>query len=153
MCRTAPGAARRVAVECEAGACSAATLGLARRSRRCVVSERGGIERLVVIVIIIISLFPPALLGFQEALVRQVRDLEELLGSSEFAWVRYLRVCTHSFPFPFPHFLSPPQPLPPFTQFSSPRSLDVCLSGCRSAWAGAMVFQQASSARYSTGGK
>ena len=76
---------------------------------------KGGIERLVVIVIIIIiiSSFPPASLGFQEALVRQVRDLEELLGSSEFAWVRYLRACTHSFP--FPHFLSPPQPLPPFT--------------------------------------
>jgi len=48
---------------------------------------KGGIERLVVIVIIIISLFSPALLGFQEALVRQVRDLEELLGSGEFAWV------------------------------------------------------------------
>jgi len=27
------------------------------------------------------------LIGFQEALVRQVRDLEELLGSGEFAWV------------------------------------------------------------------
>ena len=27
------------------------------------------------------------MLGFQEALIRQVRDLEELLGT-EFAWVR-----------------------------------------------------------------
>lgn len=38
-------------------------------------------------------------LGFQEALVRQVHDLDELLGS-EFAWVRalFLRATTLSFP-------------------------------------------------------
>ena len=71
---------------------------------------KGGTEWLVVIVIIISS-FPPALLGFQEALVRQVRDLEELLGTGEFAWVRYLRTCPRS----FPTFPSSTPPLPPFT--------------------------------------
>lgn len=39
------------------------------------------------------------MLGFQEALVRQVHDLDELLGS-EFAWVGalFLRATTPSFP-------------------------------------------------------
>lgn len=36
-------------------------------------------------------------IGFQEALVRQVLDLQELLGS-DFAWVRSLRVPRRSFP-------------------------------------------------------
>lgn len=84
---------------------------------------KGGTEWLVVIVIIISS-FPPALLGFQEALVRQVRDLEELLGTGEFAWVRYLRTCPRSFP-TFPSTL--PSPPLPFLLSSIPRCLFIGL--------------------------
>ena len=70
-------------MECEAGSRGAETLCLTRRSRRCVSEWTFGETPFLLLMIACLCI----LLGFQEALVRQVHDLEELLGS-EFAWVR-----------------------------------------------------------------
>ena len=91
---------------------------------------------IVVIIIMFKFKFSACPLGFQEALVRQVRDLEELLGNGEFAWVRYLHQSSLVSHTPFPFLL-----------------FDFCLSGCRSAWEGVMAPRQANSARSSTAGE
>ncbi len=71
---------------------------------------------MVIAVVITINFYfisPTVSPGFQEALVRQVRDLEELLGSGEFAWVRNFGALPPSFPTrgpPFSFLLSSTSP-------------------------------------------